>query len=292
MMNRIILLLLLCLTISLPANAAAQDSPNCVENPVFNRFKGEFNTKCEQARFAELALWRWKNIAKPKDGMEEFKVEGEYWYYYNDIEKDASGRYPGVLEVRRNYENAVKQAKGKILLVSESYGRITYQISRPDGVYWGEAGCGSSGGGVCDKIMHKIIKTAVMEQSVVVTADQIAKQVNEEGKVVFYGIYFDTDQATLKKESAPTIAEMAKWLKTNAKAKVYIVGHTDMQGSKDHNLELSRNRAAAVVDELTAKHGIAASRLTAEGVGPLAPVSTNKTDAGKGKNRRVEMVLQ
>jgi outer membrane protein OmpA-like peptidoglycan-associated protein len=140
--------------------------------------------------------------------------------------------------------------------------------------------------------MHKIVRVAGMEQSVVVSSEQIARAMGTEGKVVFYGIYFDTDKATLKAESTPTLAEMAKWLKTNASANVFIVGHTDMQGPIERNQKLSRDRAAAVIAALSRDHDIKAERLGAEGVGPLAPVANNTDDAGRAKNRRVEMVLR
>ena len=131
-----------------------------------------------------------------------------------------------------------------------------------------------------------------MEQSVVVSSEQIARAMGDEGKVVFYGIYFDTDKATLKSESTPTLAEMAKWLKANASAKVFVVGHTDMQGSVERNQKLSRDRAASVIAALTKEYGIQADRLAAEGVGPLAPVASNAGEGGRAKNRRVEMVLR
>jgi len=63
-----------------------------------------------------------------------------------------------------------------------------------------------------------------------------------------------------------------------------------MTGDLKHNMELSENRAKAVVNELVKSYGISAKRLTGKGVGPLCPVSTNKTDEGKQLNRRVELV--
>ena len=56
------------------------------------------------------------------------------------------------------------------------------------------------------------------------------------------------------------------------------------------SIALSEAQAKSVVDALTSKHGIAASRLSAYGVGPLAPVSTNETEAGRIKNRRIELI--
>ncbi len=74
--------------------------------------------------------------------------------------------------------------------------------------------------------------------------------------------------------------------------KLHIVGHTDNVGAFDYNLGLSERRAAAVVQELTAKHGIAAARLQPAGVGMLAPVAPNDSEEGRSKNRRVELVKQ
>ncbi len=273
-------------------NALAQqpkDNPKCKPNPVFNRFAGEVMNNCDQLRFNGIELQRWKKAGDPKSGTETFKVEGEYWYYYSGIGKDAEGRYSSELEVVRNFENAVRQGKGEVLKVDDRY--VYYHVQKGNDEFWGQAGCGSGGNG-CSAIMHKIIRIAGMEQSVVVSSEQIAKAMGDEGKVVFYGIYFDTDKATLKVESAPTLAEMAKWLKANASAKVFIVGHTDMQGSVERNQKLSRDRAAAVIAALIKDHGISADRLGAEGVGPLAPVASNTGEAGRAKNRRVEMVLR
>jgi outer membrane protein OmpA-like peptidoglycan-associated protein len=275
------------------ASALAQsskDNPKCEPNPVFNRFAGEVMGNCERARFKDLGLWRWKKANDPKSGAESFKVEGEYWYYFNDIEKDANGRHPGKLEVARNFENAVREAKGEVLSATEK--TVYYRLRKGDAEFLGEAGCGRGGPADCSAVMHKIVRVAGMEQSVVVSSEQIARAMGAEGKVVFYGIYFDTDKATVKAESTPTLAEMAKWLKTNASANVYIVGHTDMQGSVERNQKLSRERAASVIAVLIKDHGIKPDRLAAEGVGPLAPVASNADEAGRAKNRRVEMVLR
>jgi outer membrane protein OmpA-like peptidoglycan-associated protein len=71
-----------------------------------------------------------------------------------------------------------------------------------------------------------------------------------------------------------------------------VVGHTDNVGQLPANLDLSHRRADAVVKILSTKYSIAASRLDAQGVGPLAPVASNDSDAGRAKNRRVELVKQ
>ena len=91
-------------------------------------------------------------------------------------------------------------------------------------------------------------------------------------------------------ESDPTLKAIAELLKAKDNLNVYVVGHTDMTGDFDHNMNLSENRAKSVVDALVKDYGISAKRLIGKGVGPLSPVSTNKTDEGKQLNRRVELV--
>ena len=99
----------------------------------------------------------------------------------------------------------------RILYIDEGGNKVYFTLRRPDGEYWGVVGCGGTSGEVCIATLHRIVKVASMEQWVVVSAEQIAKFMGDEGKVMFYGIYFDTDKATVKSESAPTLAEMAKW---------------------------------------------------------------------------------
>ncbi len=71
-----------------------------------------------------------------------------------------------------------------------------------------------------------------------------------------------------------------------------MAGHTDNVGTIDYNLKLSKARADAVVRELTTKYKISPDRLKAFGVGQLAPVASNKTEEGRARNRRVELVEQ
>lgn len=130
------------------------------------------------------------------------------------------------------------------------------------------------------------------QNMVVVSADQIDKAIAATGKVAIYGILFDTGKADIKAESAPSLAQIATFLQANAKAKLHVVGHTDNVGGFDGNMALSRRRADAVVAALVSAHGIAATRLIGNGVGALAPVATNGSDAGRALNRRVELVLQ
>lgn len=142
-------------------------------------------------------------------------------------------------------------------------------------------------------VLLDVIESAPMEtRMVTVDAGAMAKDVAATGHVALYGIYFDHDKADLKPESAPTIGEIAKFLKQEPKLTLYVVGHTDNVGGYEYNMDLSERRAAAVVKELTAKHGITPARLKPAGTGPLAPVAPNDTEEGRAKNRRVELVKQ
>jgi OmpA-OmpF porin, OOP family len=138
-------------------------------------------------------------------------------------------------------------------------------------------------------ILVEVVDVGAMEQRMI-DAAAMAESISETGKVVLENIYFDFGKATLKPESDPALAEMAKLLVNNTSVSVYVVGHTDNVGGHDANMELSRARAAAVVDALVSRHGVERARIVPAGVGPLAPLASNDTEAGRGKNRRVELV--
>ena len=123
-----------------------------------------------------------------------------------------------------------------------------------------------------------------------IDAAAMSKGLGEHGHIALYGIYFDTDKATIKPQSAPTLNEMAKLLNGAPKLSVFIVGHTDSQGSFEHNMTLSRQRAEAVAAALAGSYHIARGRLRTAGLGMLAPVASNASDDGRALNRRVELV--
>ncbi len=123
-----------------------------------------------------------------------------------------------------------------------------------------------------------------------VDAAAMAKGLGETGHIALYGIYFDTDKAVIKPESRPTLEQIAKLLAGQPQLNVFIVGHTDSQGTFDYNLDLSRRRAEAIAQELVKSYRIAQPRLRTAGVGLLAPIGSNASEAGRALNRRVELV--
>lgn len=124
----------------------------------------------------------------------------------------------------------------------------------------------------------------------VVKAAEITDALSKTGRIAIYGVYFDTDKADLKPESNVALTEMANAIKAGNGRKFLIVGHTDNQGEYGHNQTLSQKRAAAVTAELTSKYGVSAGSVIPVGVGMAAPVAANTEEAGRTKNRRVEIV--
>lgn len=133
------------------------------------------------------------------------------------------------------------------------------------------------------------VEEKTMQQSVaLVTADTMRTELAAHGHIPLY-INFDTDQATIRSDGKPLIDQIAALLSKDTALNVSIEGHTDNSGDNKHNLELSRQRADAVVHALVAS-GIDNRRLKAAGRGAGVPLADNKDEAGRAKNRRVELV--
>ena len=105
--------------------------------------------------------------------------------------------------------------------------------------------------------------------------------------IVLSNIFFNVDKADLKPESYPELNRLATFLKSNSSARLEISGHTDSQGSEQHNKTLSEQRAQSVKNYLVTK-GCNASNITAVGYGASKPVADNNTEKGRAANRRVE----
>ncbi len=110
------------------------------------------------------------------------------------------------------------------------------------------------------------------------------------GKFISYGIQFDVNSATLRPESATTLKELAQIMTDNPALKIKIVGYTDSDGADAFNLDLSKKRANAVMEELIRNYKIDAVRLTSDGKGKAEPVAPNDNAVNKARNRRVEFV--
>jgi outer membrane protein OmpA-like peptidoglycan-associated protein len=105
-------------------------------------------------------------------------------------------------------------------------------------------------------------------------------------------VTFAFNSAELVSESIPTLKSLAEALKNNEleASCIKVEGHTDSRGSDAYNLKLSQRRAQSVIRYLAERMGIEADRLIAVGKGEQEPIADNNTDAGRQKNRRVQIV--
>jgi outer membrane protein OmpA-like peptidoglycan-associated protein len=253
------------------------DRTGCKDPPLVSRMSGYYISRCDQSPFD---AWKIKD-SKGK----EVKVEGKVTGIAYDLVQGQP--MPSRLQVIRNYENALKPLGGAIFVQYDD-GAETYLKVAKDGrgtwVYLNLYNPGNWG--------LQILETAAMAQEVVADATVFSNDIKATGHAAIYGILFDTGKSEVKPESDAALREVAKLLAGDPQLKLLVVGHTDGVGQLEANMKLSQARAESVVKALTTKHGIAAARLRAQGAGPIAPVATNRTDEGRAKNRRVELVEQ
>lgn len=129
---------------------------------------------------------------------------------------------------------------------------------------------------------------AMQQQVQALPAAKLSSALKQDGHVALY-LNFDTDSQVIRPDSLPAVDEVVKLMQGEPALKLRVEGHTDATGDAAHNRTLSLARAESVVQAITAKN-IAAQRLTAAGKGPDQPLADNNTEAGKAKNRRVELV--
>lgn len=228
--------------------------------------------------------------AKDFDSYQSAYVSGDEGKWEGKLTKISYTRKSGAKEmsmtqVARNYEEAIKKLGGKILYKDARI--VDGRITKNGAVTSVEVSAFNDG----RDYELVIVESKPMEKEVTVNADAFSASIASTGKAAVYGIYFDTGKSIVKPESDPTIGEIAKLLKQSPKLRLYVVGHTDNVGTLESNLKLSSDRAAAVVKALVGR-GIDAARLKPAGVGPYSPDTSNKTEEGRAKNRRVELVEQ
>jgi outer membrane protein OmpA-like peptidoglycan-associated protein len=274
------LLALVLLPVLVQAQPAPQDKRGCSDPQLFpKRMSGYQIGECFDKSF-DVFTFRTKVGARPDN-----PVEGRHiavTYFRMPTNKDTSN-----LAIMRNYEAAITSAGGTIVAIDpQSF--VVGKFVQDGREIWTEIS-GYPGGG---RIYVHIVEKKAMEQQVVADAAAFKNDLQKTGHAAVYGILFDTNKATLKPESEAAIKEVATLLTANPALKLLVVGHTDSVGVFDQNMVLSKDRAEAVVKALTTTHGIAPARLKAVGCGPAAPVASNKTEDGRAKNRRVELVEQ
>jgi outer membrane protein OmpA-like peptidoglycan-associated protein len=110
-------------------------------------------------------------------------------------------------------------------------------------------------------------------------------------------VTFDYDKATIRPDARPTLDKLAELIKAQKPGSIAVEGHTDSKGDDRYNQKLSEARATAVRDYLISVKTVDGTKLTTKGFGELKPVAPNATadgaddEAGRAKNRRVEVIL-
>ena len=116
------------------------------------------------------------------------------------------------------------------------------------------------------------------------------KKIEVGSTIVLRNIFFDSDKASIRTESANELERLSRLLKENSGVKIELASHTDADGGTEYNQKLSDSRSASVVDYLISK-GVPAQRLVAKGYGENKPIAANDTPDGKQKNRRTEFKI-
>jgi outer membrane protein OmpA-like peptidoglycan-associated protein len=205
-------------------------------------------------------------------------------YFYDSVEKQ-----PSALQVIRNYQNAVKQIGGQVLYErlprDGDGGETTLKVTTGGKDVWVKVAPDIFG---APTQSYQLTVTEVAAMAQVITANQLLDELNKKGFVTLY-INFDTGKADLKPDGVATVKEIATLMKSSPALKLGIEGHTDNVGDAAANKKLSTARATSVMSSIVSS-GIDASRLSAAGFGQERPVADNRTEEGRAKNRRVELV--
>ena len=257
--------LLALLAVLWSISMSSQDIEGSKDHPMFNRMAGFIITDYSYEEFGAQEFY--------DENENNILVEGEKTYIYYESEKPVAP-----LKVIRNYGNAAKEIGGKTF---EYTGNTVHINIRKDGKeIWAVVNADNS------YYTLTIVEKADVRQEI--TANDILKELNSTGKAILY-INFDSGKSTIREESKPTIDQIIQLLENNPELSLSIEGHTDSQGDNSSNLTLSENRAKSVMNAIVAG-GIDGNRLSSKGFGEEKPIADNVDEAGRAKNRRVELV--
>lgn len=306
---------LICTLLTAVCTTALAGPDEVPDHPAVSRYPGAVIWHHDYKEFEEAQLL----LSKPYYDQKTRKtladkvlpVEGKVTYLHYEIPGSASA-----YQVFRNYQSALQRSGFTELFVCNRpcydnglddlrgllKARDLYLNGHVDNQYlaaqrgdtYVSLAVNSFGSGSSTHAWLFVIeKDKLDDGKMAVTGDSaIAKALNTSGRIDLYGFYFDTAKAELKPGSDATLGELAQVLKDNPALQIDVVGHTDDVGNDKVNQSLSQARAQAVVAALTSRQGIAAERMTAIGRGANQPVASNKSEAGRAKNRRVEIVAR
>lgn len=267
-----------------PAFVGAQtrDAKGAKDHPMLTRYPDSRITEYSK-NFSAIEFTVARDPAS--GGVKREKVEGDttrLHYFHNKKEGQ-----PSPLQVVRNYQNAIKSIGGEIVWerIEEYTAETTLRVTSGGKEVWVKVLADVYSSPTFSYRLD-IVERAAMQQ--VVSANKLFDELNAKGFITLY-INFDTNKWDIKSDAQPTLAEVAKMLKANPALQISVEGHTDNVGPASANKTLSENRAKSVMSALVSQ-GIGAPRLTAKGFGQESPIADNRSEDGRAKNRRVELV--
>lgn len=320
---RKIFLLTVCFVSCFQTTIAQTDKTDCQDHPVITRYPGATIEYCDTKNYSEFAIatgaetdyrtiGEWTNVAGKQTriyySLKGNKIVSEV--YQNYITALKNGGFTLLANKMHQERNVSKDVGGSSWLVtfyqsnpfpsnvgikinqgSGSVGDTFYVAAKKDNVHITVSGNRYSDNETV-VVLDVMEANEMQDDLITVNAEFIADKLFTEGKIALQGILFDHNKSTIKDESKPLLDEIATFMKQNPTTVIFVVGHTDMTGEVDYNIDQSSKRAIAVSEYLYNQHRIAKTRLLPHGVGSLAPVNSNLSETGKAKNRRVELVLK
>src|SRR5262245_60952384 len=205
-------------------------------------------------------------------------IEGKYIFISYHLQD--YGEPPGNLAIHRNYQNAAKSA-GIQIIPSRSDSDTIFKATRDGVEVWVELHTTNQ-----REYRMTIIERVPMQQ--VIRANEMAASLDKDGFVAL-DIHFATGKSEILPESRPLNDDIVTLVKKRPTPRIGGKGHTDNTGTPAFNKTLSDARAKAVVEAIAAV-GISSNRLEPVGYGQERPIADNRTEEGRAKNRRVELV--